>query len=297
MISPAKINLGLKILYKRPDGYHELNSIFLKINWGDEISFQRIEKGKFELVSENLLPPEKKDLYDSVSEKGDIKKNILHKAFVAACKLSNEVSGVRVNIVKKIPPGGGLGGGSSNAGMLFNYIFQKTTYENSQKLNTLASTIGADVPFFLKGKHSLVSGTGEVLSDIVISKGIGILAIPPVSINTKEAFAYLKKPLQAEVDLKEWKFLQEKDRISLKNGDWASLFGRFENDFEEFAFRNFPILSEIKSNFLKYGASFASMTGSGSCIYGLVGEKKLRENIFNEMQSRFPMCKFEYFSF
>ncbi|MBE7412773.1 MAG: 4-(cytidine 5'-diphospho)-2-C-methyl-D-erythritol kinase [Leptospiraceae bacterium] len=297
MISPAKINLGLKILFKRQDGYHELNSIFIKIHWGDEIYFEEIEKGKFELISENLLNGEKRKLYDEVSEKGDIKKNILYKAFLESVKLSPEIGGVRVRIKKKIPPGGGLGGGSSNAGMLFYHFFKNTSPENFNKLIQITSKVGADIPFFIKGKNSIVTGIGENLSDIVISSGLGILAIPDISINTKEAFAYLKKPLQAEVNLKEWNFLQEKDLLSLRNGDWKYLSGRFENDFEEFAFRNYSILKEIKSKFLEYGASFASLTGTGSCIYGLVSDEKLREEIFEKMKDHFSDCKFINFSF
>ncbi|MCE9501794.1 MAG: 4-(cytidine 5'-diphospho)-2-C-methyl-D-erythritol kinase [Leptospira sp.] len=297
MLSPAKINLGLKVLFKRPDGFHEINSIFLRINWGDDIRIEVTDTGKFELISSNELIEEKRSLYDDVSEKGDIRRNILFKTFEFSRTLISDLPGVKIHIIKRIPPGGGLGGGSSNAAMLLNFLFHGTRFFMSDELTFLAAKIGADVPFFLNTGNAFVSGIGEKLSKIEVSGGLGILAIGPYSINTREAYISLKKPLQGDYDSKNWNLLDEDSIFALKTGNWKILSGNFENDFEEYAFRAFPRLELIKKGFLANGASFASMTGSGSCIYCLTSSLESHNDVFDRMVREFPDFKFVSFNF
>jgi len=232
-----------------------------------------------------------------VSENGDIRKNILYKTYELSRELSSELPGARIYITKRIPPGGGLGGGSSNAAMLLSFLFFNTRFFMSDDLMSLATKIGADVPFFLQDGHAFVSGSGEKLSEIAVSRGQGILAIPPYSIGTKEAYANLKKPLQGDPDSKKWNLLTKESISALKIGDWKNLSGSFKNDFEDYVFRVIPRLELIKKSFLAYGASFASMTGSGSCIYGLTDGLEIHDEIFDRMKREFPDCNFVRFNF
>lgn len=296
MLSPAKINLGLKVLYKRPDNYHEIESIFLKLNWGDDIEFAPNHFGTIRLFSKNELLPAKQSLFEEVSERGDIRKNILFTAFEKAKQFKKDIKGVDIRLTKRIPPGGGLGGGSSNAASLLNYLFCDSS-KSPLEIKKIAMQIGADVPFFLNSEHAHVSGIGEVFQEIEISHGFGILAIPPFSINTKESYISLKKPLQTDRGQKSWSLLDRDSSLALKQGDWSKLQEKFENDFEKYAFSEFSELQTLKQDLYERGCSFVSMTGTGSCVYGFVRGLELMGSILDWMSQRYPKHYFIQFSF
>jgi 4-diphosphocytidyl-2-C-methyl-D-erythritol kinase len=296
MLCPAKINLGLKVLYKRPDNYHEIESIFLKLNWGDDIEFASNDLGYARLISKNELVGVKRSLFEEVSERGDFTKNILYKAYEKAKQIKSDLQGVDIHLTKRIPPGGGLGGGSTNAASLLTYLFRDYP-ELSLLVQKMAATIGADIPFFLKTGHAHVSGIGEVLNNVSIAHGMGILAIPPFSINTKESYLSLKKPLQSEWGQKSWSLLDEDLSYALEQGDWSRLREKFENDFEKYAFSEFPELEALKQDFYKQGSSFVSMTGTGSCIYGFVQGIEQASIIQKWMTQNYPKHYFIQFSF
>ncbi|TGK40245.1 4-(cytidine 5'-diphospho)-2-C-methyl-D-erythritol kinase [Leptospira andrefontaineae] len=297
MLSPAKINLGLEIPYKRPDGFHEIRSVFLRLNWGDDIQIEPITSGSFELVSNNQIILEKRRFYDEVSEKGDLSKNILFKTFSKIRAHYRELPGVRIHLTKKIPPAAGLGGGSTNAASLFSFYFGLSPEFNSDHIFKLAAEIGADVPFFLSENHCLVSGKGEILKDIQVHPGQGILALTPQVLSTAEMYAGLKKPLQADPPSKRWISLDKDVEFSLKEGNWAALREKLVNDFEPLAFQKFPQLGKLKESFLANGASYSSLTGSGSCIYGLVQGLEIREELLAKMQTEFPDLTFVSFNY
>ena len=296
MLCPAKINLGLKVLYKRPDNYHEIESIFLKINWGDEIEFFPNQLGKIQLFSKNELLPAKKNLFEEVSERGDFSKNILFKTFQKVKQFKDDLTGVDVHLTKRIPPGGGLGGGSSNAAYLLKYLAESTP-ELTTLINKIAPEIGADIPFFLYEGNAHVSGIGEILEKVDLANGFGILAIPPVSINTKESYISLKKPLQTEWGQKSWSLLEKDFSLALKRGDWSKLREKFENDFEKYAFSEYPELSALKQDLYEQGCSFVSMTGTGSCVYGFVEDLTQTEKILKRISQMYPNHYFIQFSF
>ncbi|TGK07540.1 4-(cytidine 5'-diphospho)-2-C-methyl-D-erythritol kinase [Leptospira semungkisensis] len=297
MLSPAKINLGLEIPYKRPDGFHEIRSVFLRLNWGDDIRIEPIDPGRFELVSENEIILEKRRLYDEVSEKGDLSKNILFKTFNKIRAHYRELPGVRIYLTKKIPPAAGLGGGSTNAASLLSFYFGLSPEFHSDNLLRLAAEIGADVPFFLSEGNALVSGKGEVMREIEVHSGQGILALTPQVLSTAEMYAGLKKPLQADPPSKKWISLGEDIEFSLKEGNWSALRGKLVNDFEPLAFQKFPELGKLKESLLANGASYSSLTGSGSCIYGLVQGLEIREELLAKMQTEFPDLTFVSFNY
>jgi 4-diphosphocytidyl-2-C-methyl-D-erythritol kinase len=262
LLCPAKINLGLKVLYKRPDNYHEIASVFLKLNWGDDIYFVPNDLGIPRLFSTNELIGGKYALFEAVSERGDFTKNILFKAFQQAKDLDNTMSGVDIHLTKRIPPGGGLGGGSTNAASLLLYLLQGHSML-ANLIPKMASSIGADIPFFLRTGHAYVTGIGEILKDVDISTGL----------------------------------LDEDLSFSLKRGDWSKLQEKFENDFEKYAFGEFPELNSLKQDLYRQGSSFVSMTGTGSCLYGFVQSMELQSNIQKWMTQNHPEHYFIQFSF
>lgn len=295
MLCPAKINLGLKVLFKRPDHYHEIESIFLRINWGDEIEFIPNDLGIARLFSKNELNGVKHALFEEVSERGDFSRNILFKTFVKAKQIKPDLHGVDIRLTKRIPPGGGLGGGSTNAAYLLSYLFRDFP-ELQDSVREMSSSIGADVPFFLLPGHAHVSGIGEILRPISIASGKGILVIPPFSINTKDSYISLKKPLQSEWGQKSWSLLDKDFSFALERGDWSKLREKFENDFEKYAFSEFPSLESLKLDLYNLGCSFVSMTGTGSCVYGFVQEKE-QASILKRMTQKYPEHYFIQFSF
>ncbi|TGK33353.1 4-(cytidine 5'-diphospho)-2-C-methyl-D-erythritol kinase [Leptospira gomenensis] len=297
MLSPAKINLGLEIPFRRSDGFHEIKSIFLKISWGDDIEIEPADNGVFELVSVNEIVLEKRKLYDRVSELGDLKKNILYKTFEKARSLFPELPGVRIHLTKRISPAGGLGGGSTNAASLLNFLFSWRSFFTTDEMKLLASEIGSDVPFFLGEGHAFVTGRGELSEEIEIHPGQGILALTPQVMNTAEMYSLLKKPLQEGPSQKNGNTLSENLIFSLKSGDWGSLQGRLWNDFEPVAFQLHPELGVLKDRFLEFGSSYCSLTGSGSSMYGLVQGLEIQEELLQRLRQEFPNLTFVRFNF
>ncbi|WP_411824061.1 4-(cytidine 5'-diphospho)-2-C-methyl-D-erythritol kinase [Leptospira sp. 'Mane'] len=300
-ISPAKLNLGLEIPFKREDGYHEIRSIFLKTDFGDDFEaetfpLQDSQKPEFQLISKNQLPKAKQALFENVSERGDLTKNILYKTYIKIFPYLKNPVGIKVHLTKRIPPEGGVGGGSSNAGSLLKFLFPYTSLDPSER-NLLAKSIGADVPFFLQENHCIVTGIGEILEPISVAKGYGVLAIPSHSLSTKSMYDGLQRSLQNTHDSKVWKTLTEDVIRSLRIGDWTGLSGKLENDFEKIAFQVHPDLKELKSGILQEGAVYSSLSGSGSCFFGLVAKEQDQLPLLNSLKSRFPEMDFRSFSF
>ena len=299
-LSVAKINLGLNVPSKRPDGYHEIRSIFIRTDFGDDFDFESFplknnEVPEFQLVSINHLNPHKAPLFEAVSERGDLSKNIMTKAYIKVFPYLNDKIGLRVHLTKRIPPEGGIGGGSSNAGSLLRELFPLTSLNPIEK-NQLAKSIGADVPFFLQDQNCFVSGIGDILEPIKIGKAYGILAIPRHSLSTKAMYEGLQKSLQNTLDSKIWKTLTEDVIRNLQVGDWKSLNGILENEFEKVAFQTHSDLKELKLGFLQNGAEYASLSGSGSCFYGLVSSKTAQVVLLNSMRLQFSDVDFVSFS-
>ena len=294
MISPAKINLGLKILFKRQDGFHELKSIFLLIDWGDEIHFEDSENFILQSELDPNLP--RKEDFECVAERGEVTKNILYKTYLKAKILQPKIKGVKIYLKKRIPTGGGLGGGSSNSAQLLKYFFQtKFPLPFNDEFFTFSSTIGADVPFFLVGKSSIVGGIGEKMEIVELPQFSGILAIPPFGINTKEAFISLKKPLQESIGSNDWRYLSSDVKSPLLDGNLSKFHSLIANDFEPFATKVYPELSKLKQSMLDYGMDFVTMSGSGSCFYGLVTNENKIPKIMDNLKGSFR--EFQFVSF
>ncbi|TGL44466.1 4-(cytidine 5'-diphospho)-2-C-methyl-D-erythritol kinase [Leptospira perdikensis] len=300
-LSQGKINIGLLIPYKREDGLHEIRSVFVPISLGDpmEVEIKTLSSGtnsEIRLVSENHLQGYRHSKFEEVSERGDFTKNILYKAFQKlVTHLSHPVS-ISIRLQKYLPPEGGIGGGSSNAGSFLKELFPLTKLSTEEQIS-LAKSIGADVPFFLQSSACFVSGIGEVLEPISVAQGRGILAIPPFGLSTASMYAGLQKSLQKPYGSQVWKSLAEDLIRSLQVGDWAYLQNRLENEFEKIAFQTQPLLKELRLGFFESGAVYASLSGSGSCFYGIYPSDRERDEALRIVSNRFPDMEFRTFSF
>ena len=236
--SPAKLNLFLKIINKRNDGYHNLQSIFQLINLQDDIYIKiRYQDSQINVSNSSLLIKPENDL-----------------AFKAAhLMLSNQKLGADIFINKKIPIGAGLGGGSSNAATVMMAI-NKLAKLNISKADLIKSSLnlGADIPFFINGKNSWVEGVGEILYDIKIPNFSYILVVPNLSINTKMIFNGFE--LTNSV-------IPLKIASSYKAADHDLI----ENDLQDTVIRKYKKMTALLDWMKTFGN--AKMSGSGSSIF------------------------------
>ena len=178
--SYAKVNVGLQILNQRPDGYHNINTVFQELDFYDTIELKKKDRGCEFHSNVNWLKNDSTNL-----------------CVLAVEKFSEEydVGGISINLVKQIPPGGGLGGGSSNAAAILKGLCHLYSIDPTyEKLSKIALHLGADVPFFLKGGIQIASGIGERLVEMSSSiNGVYLLIVPKFKIDTKWAYKSFKK--------------------------------------------------------------------------------------------------------
>ena len=250
--SYSKVNIGLKVLSQRDDGYHNIYTIFQELNFGDSIDIEKREHGFKIIANVDWIPTNKS--------------NICYKAYTEIKKEFSEVKGIHIKIDKKIPIGSGLGGGSANAAALLKGI--KNIYKlevTESKLEEIGGEVGADVPFFIRGKTQLGEGIGDKLTQLPKAIiGTYLLVIPKISIRTEWAYSVIKNRLNNQN--KNAKF------SSFINEDYSSL-QIFENDFEQIVIPAYPEIGAIKSKLLNLGARFASLSGSGSTVYGVYDDE------------------------
>jgi 4-diphosphocytidyl-2-C-methyl-D-erythritol kinase len=248
-MSPAKINLTLEILGKREDGYHEIRSIMQRIGLYDVISIRpSLGKGEFTCPGHPEL---------------ENKENLALKALHLLEKELGRRLPLSIELKKRIPGGGGLGGGSSNAATILSAVNQFTGNQVPKKrLLALASQIGSDVPFFLFRKTALAGGRGEVLDPwLNFPKWWFVLIYPGFPVSTSWAYNQLKIPLTIKKKLPNINHLKQRGVIPP--------FHRLENDLEEVVLPAFPVLKNIKKALRKEGCQKALMSGSGSVIFGI----------------------------
>ena len=250
--SYAKINLGLHILNKRQDEYHNIITVFQEIDFCDQISIEKSDDFIFETNVDWL----------------DKKNNTCIQAFNATKEKFPNISNIKINLIKNIPPGAGLGGGSSNGTSALKGINELFALKMSHDdLIELSKKISADSPFFVNGGLQIGEGTGGDLSPVESHlNGVYILLVmPDIKIDTKNA--YKKCLLKDKTNIKFAGMLDE-----LKNYDLSSEL--FYNDFEVYVFKTHPEIGKIKLTILDLGAKYASLSGSGSTVFGIFSNKK-----------------------
>lgn len=246
----AKINLGLNIVGKRPEGYHNLETVFYPIPLQDALEITPMEESKEQKCALHLLGQE---------IAGPIEENLVVKAY-QVLDLDFDLPPIDIHLFKHIPSGAGLGGGSSDAAFalkMLNEIYELGL--GIAQLESYATRLGADCAFFVQNKPTYAEGIGNIFSPLDLSlKGYRLwLLKPDIFVSTRDAFAQIK-PRRPEVSAKE---------ILLHPvEEWREcLF----NDFEESVFPLFPRIAEMKNELYRLGALYASMSGSGSSVYGL----------------------------
>lgn len=248
-LANAKINIGLNVTEKRTDGYHNLETVFYPLPVFDELTVEDVPelKGDYQLEVEGLQV--------STSDED----NLIIKAF-RLLQRDFSLGKTKIGLRKTIPFGAGLGGGSSDAAFMLralNELYQlKLT---GIQLEQYASKLGADCPFFIRNEAVFATGIGNVFSPVDVSlKGYQFVLIKPaIHVSTPEAYAGIRPAFPAR---------SLKESITLPVENWREYI---HNDFEASVFQKYPAIGEIKEFLYQSGASYATMSGSGSSVVGI----------------------------
>jgi 4-diphosphocytidyl-2-C-methyl-D-erythritol kinase len=251
----AKINLGLHVIRKREDGYHDIETVFYPLPFFDIVEVLQNTHGEEVILQTNglALPPSSKE-------------NLC----VLACKLIKKdhpsLPPLKIILHKVIPPGAGLGGGSSDAAFtlaLLNKKFQLGI--SNEKMADYALQLGSDCPFFLVNEACFATGRGEILEKIPLElhEYLVVLINPGIHVDTTWAYAQLR-PHPHETPLR--------TVIQQPVNTWKTTL---VNDFEEMVFARYPAISETRKTLYEAGAVYSSMSGSGSTVYGLFRKNEM----------------------
>lgn len=246
----AKLNLGLNILRRRADGYHDIESLF--IPWD----------GLRDVLE--ILPSKRTEmhLYGIELDGGDpaaIDNNLCLRAY-RALAARFDLPPVQIHLWKGIPAGAGLGGGSADASATILMLRQMFDLPlDTQECAAIAATLGSDCPFFIYDRPMIASGRGEILEpfDIDLQNWRIEVTVPDVHVTTREAYAGIRPAVPAE------------PLRSILGSPVSSWRGRLVNDFEPTVFAAHPLIARTKEAFYERGAIYASMSGSGSAVFGL----------------------------
>lgn len=241
----AKINIGLNVVSKRSDGYHNLETIFYPISWSDSLEIVKSDEQKFSCSGIEI--PGQGNLCQKAYQ-------LLHSEF--------NLPNVHIHLHKNIPIGAGLGGGSSDAAFTLlglNDLFDLQL--SKSQLKSFASKLGADCPFFIENKTCLASGIGDQLTTIELdlSNCFLLVVTPNIHVSTADAYSSLV-PMPSNAVLT--------DLIAYPMSEW-----KMKNDFEKGVFDQYPKIKSIKEKMIQNGALYASMSGSGSSVFGFFSEK------------------------
>ncbi len=265
--APAKINLGLDVLYKRPDGYHELEMIMASVDLADRLIFTPLSSGEIIIETNNgFLPVDRKNnIYQAIE--------IMRNRFQFK-------EGVHVYLKKNIPVAAGLGGGSSDAAATFrgiNRLFDlQATYS---EMVDLSIPVGTDVPFCIYKKTALVTGLGEIVQPLSqpIPQCWIVLVKPKISVSTPRVFS--------KINVED---LHHPDIAALKKAieaqDYNDMIQHLGNSLESYTMAKFPIVKTIKDKMIKFGADAAVMSGSGPTVFALCHNKSRAIHVANSLK-------------
>jgi 4-diphosphocytidyl-2-C-methyl-D-erythritol kinase len=286
VLAYAKINLGLRIVGRRPDGFHEIETIFQTIDLSDDIRFEVLDRPDIRLRCESrtFIP---------------LAENLVYRAAQSLSQKYGIGYGVSIHVRKRIPVGAGLGGGSSDAGcalMALRKLWNIPT--SSSELHSIASALGSDVPFFLHGGTGLGRGRGAIIEPMPDLKTEGreyvlLLVCPNIHVSTAEVYGRSQRILT-----------DEGTRDNIKNSRWERFYRSgaqsdawlsLSNDLEDLVFPELPELEVLKKKLLAAGAIAAAMSGSGSTVFGIFENRSSAEKAVCAFEgSPFPLylCNF-----
>lgn len=258
LLPNCKINIGLNIVSKRSDGYHNLETVFFPIPLRDNLEFKEIENEDvpYRLVS------------GGVPIEGKPEDNLIVKVYLDM-KAEFNLPALELSLYKNIPMGAGLGGGSSDAAAMMKGLNEAYNLQlSAEDMEKRLAKFGADCPFFVRNKPAYATGIGDELTNCNVSlkdKFI-VLVKPDVFVSTKEAYAHVTPKLPA---------IPLAEAIKLPIETWKE---QIVNDFEQSVFPFHPELPAIKQTLYDMGAVYASMSGSGSTMYGIFNRPTLEAN-------------------
>jgi|SRR5690606_3676464 len=262
--APAKINLGLNVVSKRDDGYHNIETIFYPVDLADIITIKESDKFLFTTDCEELSS----------------KDNLIIKAKDLLEKEINKEINVHIHLEKKIPIGGGLGGGSSDAAAVLKYLSKLFSPEiDENKLKALALKLGSDVPFFLDPKPCYAYSRGELMERRNFKINFPLIIVNPgIQVSTKWAYENI---IPSKPNFKLEYLTQEHFYAP------AELHKFLKNDFEEIVTQNFPEIAELKKQLINSGALLTLMSGSGSTFFSFYEDDKTAEVIKDELSESY----------
>ncbi|HYL64072.1 MAG TPA: 4-(cytidine 5'-diphospho)-2-C-methyl-D-erythritol kinase [Candidatus Methylomirabilis sp.] len=253
----AKINLRLDVLGKRPDGYHELRTVFQSVSLHDELRLKRSGRAGISLSIKGN---------ETLSQE-PVEKNLVYRAVATLQRELKIHTDVEMELTKTIPAGRGLGGGSSNAAAaLLGYLQLTRTKLAQSRLLQIAASLGADVPFFLLGGRALGISRGDEIYPLPDIPKLSVLLVSPrdIHVSTVDAYAWLDAP-----PLNLTKNAADSKLFEFCALCWSPQGSGVSNDFEAAVFRRHPRLDRIKRALLQKGASEALLAGSGSAVFGV----------------------------
>lgn len=265
--APAKINLGLDVLFKRDDGYHELEMIMASIDLADRLTFKKIEEETIKIsTNSGFLPTDRK--------------NNIFQAIEAMREFYQFKGGVHVNLQKNIPVAAGLGGGSSDAAATFRGIDRLFNLNaDIEDLTRLSIPIGTDIPFCLKGETALVTGVGEIVTPLSrpIPQCWVVLVKPKISVSTPRVFSKINVNSLHHPNIEEIK-------KAIENNDYQEMTQHLGNSLESYTTTKFPVVQLIKDKMLQFGADAAVMSGSGPTVIALCDKHSRALHIANSLK-------------
>ena len=253
----AKINLGLRVLGRRPDGYHEISTVFQTISLHDTLTFEAAPSGRFELICTDPEIPADET-------------NLVMRAASALRERFGVASGARVWLEKVIPAGGGLGGGSSDAAVALAALATLWGVEtDARELAEIGARLGADVPFFLTGGTALGTGTGTDILPLSDAPKMHLCVVTPgVRVSTAEAYGALGAPALTKEEV------LVNLSVSRTEADFPdSLCDVTSNDFEAVVVRLHPEIGRAREALAGAGAGRVMLSGSGSSVFGVFESK------------------------
>lgn len=247
----CKINLGLHILNKRADGYHDIETVFYPLPFFD--------------VVEIITDPKETSFQTTGLSIEENDNNLCLKAYQILQKDFPQLPPVKIHLHKNIPIGAGIGGGSADAAFTLQLLNQKYQLGIAvEQLEKYALQLGSDCPFFISNAPALALGRGEILKRVSLNlKGYYLLLVKPsFSIKTADAFSKIKPSVHEK---------KIEDIIQLPIKDWQQYL---TNDFEKIIFEQYPSIGELKEKLIHHGALYAAMSGSGSTVFGIFKEER-----------------------
>ena len=253
--SPAKLNIRLKVTGRRTDGYHELVSVMIPVTLFDHIELKTIQTQNIQIFCQGFSVPEDES-------------NLVYRAAQSFFSRTGIKQGVSIKLTKNIPVAAGLGGGSGNAAATLNALNEMCSHPLTfQDLETLAISLGADVPFFLYDGPCIARGIGEILERIKKWPRFWyVIVTPPISVSTAWVYENLKLKLTTD----EYTFILR----HLAEGKFQ-IADILENDLETVTATHFPVINTIKKALFENGAEGALMSGSGPSVFGVFNSEDL----------------------